>query len=39
VFCLQFITFTQLPTHLTHHYLMQGGDFMVKFSLFILDMQ
>jgi len=31
--------FSQLPTHLIHHYLMQGGDSIVLFLDFILDLQ
>ena len=39
MFYLHLVTFSQLPTHLTHHYLMQGGDFIELFLHFILDLQ
>ena len=39
MFCLQLVAFTQLPDYLTHHYLMQGGDSIVLFLHFVLDLQ
>lgn len=38
-FAYSFVTFTQLPAHLTHRYLIQGGDSIVLFLFFILDLQ